>query len=494
MTLLDARDMESTSPAASTLGAPATTRPSTRGYWIRMALAVGLTALAYGPLYSDVVDDALRGSRTAFLLVVPVLLVMAAAGFRTAPRGVADAESDWIVSVMIGSAGFLAIHLISDRLPTLAGLWRLPMMGAVVWFAALLTVMFGIRHVVRMWHLWLLAVFCTTPLPFLFITAALGGTDAAAVVTAAAFGAIAVALALRAAPLRLRLLAACGCLAVAAALGIVATVQFGLLVATVLAAGVAPVATVAVVGLAFSRADGHHAAGSGPLALPRRSPASLAVLALVAVVLVLLNPSTEARTPAESPAADWAGPSALTPTRTTTYPFITRYFGDGSRLERYDVPTAAGMPAAAVDVLTAPAAALFDDFADAVWYPSEHPLSYQAATPSESMPLGARVIHSNAETATNGSTAHWYAVTWTWTFGDMRQQVTVIISQSAGQSPPEPAPLSVSANTLRPALWVARQQPVSTGQVDELVIQRASDLVARIAADARGHHDGQSDA
>jgi hypothetical protein len=502
MSVIDLRDDDVTAAIRAAVDAPfreqggwrpVATHPSHRMFWIRMAVVAGLTALAYMFVYSEVLADALSGSRTAFLVVVPVLLLMIAVGYRTPPRGVGDAESDWILAALIGAACFAAIHLVSERLPTLSGLWRLPMLGALVWFACVLTVMFGVRHVVRMWGLWLFALCCVTPLPFLLTTAAFGGSDTAAVLVAAAFGAVAVVLAGRAAPRNARIVAGLGCYVAAAVVVLTPDRHTDLLVTTVLAAGVVPVLATAI--LLKTRSHLERAVRlNGSIDLPRRSALSVVVLTLVAAMLMLLHPSTGHGQTTNSVASDWIERSAMG--TATSFSFITRYFGEDSRLDRYLVPTDTGMPAAAIDVITTGNRAALEDFADAVWYPSSRPVEYRPAEPSEAMPLGARVIHSNADAATNGVDAHWYAVTWVWTAGSVHQRVTVIVNQTAtgDQPPPEPAPLSLLNTSLRPALWVARQQPVSAGQVDELVTRHAADLVARINDVARHRDEGPTDA
>lgn len=479
MSLLEVRDVE-VSAGVHVAVEPSRVRPS-RAFRVRMAAVIGLTALSYAAMYADVLGEALRGSRTAFLLVVPVLVVMIALGYRTPPRGVGDGEADWIIATLIGSAGFIAIHVVSERLPALSGLWRLPAVGAVLWFACLLTVMFGVRHVARMWALWVFALCSATPLPFLLITAALGGSDTAAVLVASAFGAAAVMLAVRTAPIRARLVGGLGCYLVAAAVGVATGATASLLVSTVLAAGVVPVVTVAILHRTVVEAK-TAASKSISLDAPPRSALSMVMLVVLAVVLMLLNPSSTDRAKANPVPPDWIERSSLKAEK--TFSFVTRYFGTDSRLDRYLVPAVPGMPAAAVDVVTTTNAAALGDLADAVWYPSSRPVDYRAAEPSDSMPLGARIIHSNADAATNRSDAHWYAVTWVWAAGSVSQRVTVIVSQAVNgdQAPPEPAPLSVLASSVRPALWVARQQPRSIGQVDELVTRRATDVVAQLTA------------
>lgn len=472
-------------PPVACTPATAPHRPH-RAFLARLAVAAGLTALAYSWLYADVLADALAGSRTAFLVVAPVLLVLIAASYRTPPRGVGDAESDWIIAALAGAAGFTAIHFLGERMPSLSALWRLPMLGVAVWFACLLIIMFGVRHVLRMWPLWLFAVGTLTPLPHLLATAALGGSDTASVVVAAAFGSVAVALAVRGSRAGLRTAAAMSAFLGGVAIAFTVGAQAGLLVTTVLAAGAVPVAvTVAAHLLNLVEPD---AAQRFRFDLPQRSAQSMALLVAVAATLLCLNTGTgTAAADPDSVSADWIGHSDLRPA--LRFPFISRYLGDGSRLDRYTVAPEPGLPAAAVDVITTGNPALLRDFADTVWYPSARPVSYRSAAPSDRLPAGTRFAHSNADAAATGTEPQWYALTWLWSVGTVHQQVTVIVSQDVGgqQLPPQPRPLSWPAASLGPALWLARQQPDTAGRVDEQVIARAVDLAAALrgaAADA----------
>jgi hypothetical protein len=93
------------------------------------------------------------------------------------------------------------------------------------------------------------------------------------------------------------------------------------------------------------------------------------------------------------------------------------------------------------------------------------------------MPLGARVIYTNADAATDGTAGDWYAVTWMWHNGPVAQRVTVMVSQTMDRQPPPPAALSLVETALRPAMWVARQQPDAIARIDPRVSQRAADVV-----------------
>jgi hypothetical protein len=447
------------------------------GMWPRMAAVIVLSGVAYGVSYGQIVADAIAGSRAAYPVVVPVLAGLIAFSYRSAPRGVGDSESDSIAAALFGIIGLSAIHLISQRTPALAGLWRLQLLEVVVWFGCAVVVLFGVRRAVQMWELWLFAVLSATPLPFLLATAALGGSDLAVALLAAALGAVAVFLAGRFAPIVPRVGTALGSFAVAAT--VVALTPLGhvnLLLVIVATSGLIPVLAIAALsGVTAARRPIDQSDASK--AYPRLSPISLGVLAATSLVLLAINPAGTASPALSTVSSDWMKQAGLS--APTSFPFITRFLGPDCTLDRYDVPGVAGMPAAAVDVMTTANGAALQDFVDAVWYPSSRPLDYSPAEPTGAMPLGSRVIYTNADTATDGAGGDWYAVTWMWHSGDVSQQVTVTVSQTIGgdQPPPAPTGLSLVETALRPAMWLARQQPHQTGRVDPRVSQRAAQVV-----------------
>lgn len=454
----------------------ATVRSANVGMWPRVVAVVVLSVLAYGASYESVIVDAVNGSRTAYLVVVPVLAALIATGYRSAPRGVGDSESDWIIATLFGVIGISGNYLLNQRIPTLAGFWRLDLLSVVIWLGCAVAVMFGVRHVVRMWALWLFALCCATPVPFLLATARLGGSNLAATLVAAAVGALAVLLAGRYASIGRRLASSVGCFAVAAAFVVVASDRIDTLWTVVVAGGLVPVLATVAASRAFMA--GHE--GADPTirrSYPHLSTISLVVLTATAAAIHVAVPEAASAPAPTTASADWVTRAGLG--APTNFPFITRFLGSGSTLNRYDIPGPAGVPVAAVDIMTTTNRAALDDFADAVWYPTSRPLNYASAGHADAMPSGARVIHTDADTATNGAQGDWYAVTWVWRTGEVSQRVTVIVSQTirGDQAPPPPAPLTLVDTAVRPVMWVARQQPDAISRVDPLVSQRADALV-----------------
>ncbi|BBY80580.1 hypothetical protein H7I53_11465 [Mycolicibacterium pulveris] len=448
----------------------------------RIGIAAALGLLGYFGVFGHAIADAAAGSRATPLVVVPLLMVLIATGYRRPSRGVGDSESDWIIAAFVGVASFTAIYLLTQRMPTLSSLWHLQSLGFVVWFACLLAVLLGARHVVRMWKLWVFAVCCATPLPFLLAASALGGSDDAVALLAAGVGAVAVFLASETVRWGPRLLATAGCFVLAAVVVVSLDAYTGLFAAVIVGGGILPVATVVVLHRATAT-TGDEADPSAPR-LPRLSPVSVAVLAVIAIALAVVN--YPAARPADVPVvtADWAARAGLG--APTVYPFITRTLGADATLVRYSLPGAAGKPAAAVDVMSSPNRAALDDLTGAVWYPSASPVEYRPAPTAADAPPGARVVHSNADAATYGDDQHWYAVTWDWHAASAYQRVTVIVSQAfdGRDMPPAPAPLSLVDTSVRPALWTTRQQPHVDGEVDPAVINRADRLTRQLVRSA----------
>lgn len=453
-------------------------------FWWRVAILCALFLGAFGVQFARIVSDSVAGSRMGYLAVAPFLVALSTSGYRTVPRGVGDNESDWIVAALTGLAGLTAITMITARFPTLAGLWRLDLVAALVWVVCAGMVVFSVRHVLRMWPAWLLAFVGALTVPYLLATAWLGGSDVAVVTVGAGFGAYAVWLAGRPARRRLRTAATMLCLVAGIVAAVLLTGPLGLLPSLAVSAVVVPV--LATVGLNYladvTGLNRWPSIGTrfNPLAARTLTTLGLIALALSATQFAAAQPSA---TPKAS--ADWAALSGLG-SPAEEFGFITRFLGPDSRFVRYEVPATGSGPSAAVDVISAQSLAALDDYSDVVWYPSRVPLNYRPAdaAPDRPMPQGARVIHTNADTSTSPSAQNWYAITWTWRTPAEYQRVTVIVDQSVEQAgtPADPQPLSVKNTVIDPMLWIARQQPEASGKVDESVTDRAAAIVATLIA------------
>lgn len=211
--------------------------------WARIWFILFVTAVAYFVHLAELGRTAAGGSQAAYLVVAPVLAGLVAAGYSRAPRGVIDAESDWIAAALLCIGGFAAIILIQHRLPTMAALWHLDNLGLLVWVAACGTVVFSARHVLRMWNVWILGLVLAPVMPFMLVTAQFGGSDTAIAMVSAAIGTIAVYLASRFVSLRVRLAVTLANM-VASTATVLLLGGVGLYVTVLIAAGAVPVVVV----------------------------------------------------------------------------------------------------------------------------------------------------------------------------------------------------------------------------------------------------------
>lgn len=451
-------------------------------FGLRVGVVVALALVAYSPLFLDVVSNAIQGSRAAYLVVVPVLAAMIADRYRNAPRGVGDAESDWITAILVGVGGFTVLWLITRRLPAISGLWQLDLLAVALWLACCTAVVFGVRYATRMAGLWLFIVCCATPLPYLLTTAYLGGTDAAAALLATALGVVAVFLSGQATVMKWRIICSLACLAVGV-VGVVALSHTTLLITVAFSAGINPAAHAVALhhfSLATDRRRFPHV--TAPFA--PRSPMSFVVLAAVASVLFVTNVPLLHQSSALPTRADWAERAGLTAPQ--NFPFITRFLGPGAILQRFAAAPGAGLPSAAVDVISTPRAGALHDFSDAVWYPTDVPVNFAPIYVDGAAPVDIRAMHSNADSTASGGAHDWYAITWIWRNATVTQQVTVIVNQSKSDQrpPPEPTALSLSTTLIQPALWIGRQQAHTAGIVDDAVVQRAENVARQLLSAA----------
>jgi hypothetical protein len=467
-------------------------RPSwpTFGLFPRLAALLILTLLGFGGVFYDVARSIADGSRSAYLMVMPVLLVMIAYGRRTAPSGNSDSEADWILGIILGGLALLLSYLAGFRFPTLSGMWNLPLLDAVIWTAFATTILFGIRRVWQLWPLWVFATVTVTPFPSLLLAAALGGTTAATSSVAAIVGAIAVFLAGWPRPLRGRLVASAGC-ALAGVTAAIALDTTPLLISVAVTAGLIPLLSFVLLER-FTTADSRQVLLIQSASWPHRSPLALLTLVVVAGAhLMLINPAS-AGGPGELPPAqaeaDWISRAGFAPEQ--DFGFIHRYLGPDSTFTRYLPPPEAGYPTAAVDVITAPSLEALRTTRNVVWYPTAAVPSYRFTDLGSALP-GALVLATDSSAATKAGTDDWYALTWIWTIGKAYQQVFVVVSQQPPPQvspPPNPAPPSLKSTVIAPALWMSRQQADPDTMVDAIVSDRGRHVVNAILLAAQTEH------
>ena len=445
-------------------------RSTRRELWVRILFVLELAAVGYVVPIANEFRSASSGSLTAYTLTLPVLGALIAAGYTRPPRGVSDAETDWIVAALTGGGGFLVFELITHRLPTLAGLWRLDNLFPVVWVAGASMVVFSVRHVLRMWSLWLFVAFTAPVLGYFLLTAGLGGTEDAAVLVATGLGTVAVFLSTRVAPWAWRLASTTLNLVVALGLDQIPNLHHAPLLTRVAFAGAAVPVVIVLVVHHFTHVTGNQRFNHLQTRFPHRRAWSYPTLVVISLGLLWTSLHQPAQPPIAQARADWTARMDLQ--KTATYPFIARFLGPGSTLTRYRLPGDAHTAGPAIDVISSPSLARLRDYADAVWYPSPAPVNYQRFDLSAS--LGAQAARKAGGRSPGDTSSDWYLLTWMWHAGDNFQRVTIVMDQATEPSmPPAPRPITLSNSLIQPLTWVARQQPEVLDQVPEQVVDTA---------------------
>lgn len=444
--------------------------------WARIWFVLAMAALAYFVQLSEIGRSAVAGSQSAYLVVAPVLAGLVAAGYSHAPRGVIDAESDWIGALLLGGAGFAALWLLEDRLPTMAALWHVENIGLLIWVAVCGMVVFSARHVLQMWRIWLLGLLLAPVMPFMLVVSQFGGSDTAIATASALIGSAAVYLATRFVSTRNRLLATAINLAVSTGL-VLLLAESSLYLKVIITAGAVPLIVVLALYRIFWRTPADPSLSPASV-LPRCKPQSYVVLLVGALALLCVHLPMTRPAPVDEARSDWIAAAALDPVE--DFSFITQFLGADATFIRYRAPGGAGEYKTVVDVMASPDLARLQDFSNAVWYPSPTPVNYSDYEAVEAAPTGIKTAHSDADSAKSQGTSNWNAVTWVWRSGNTFQRVTVITSQTKDLPAPAPRPLSLTNTLVQPALWVLRQQPLEAGVVDPIVSASTKVVVQRL--------------
>lgn len=453
----------------------------------RILIVLLVSAPPWIPTIYGAIDSIASGSRSVLFLVGPILALILILSCPPV-RGVIDTEVNWIVASLAGAGALTTLALLNDRIPTLSQLWRIDMVGPVIFTVGATGVILGLRYAFALWDAWLLLVVCASPVPFLLVGAVFGGSDAGLSGLACAFATFVVFRAARSCGLLWRSTAALvslsiGLMVSGGILALASDQHSALLVAAAIGAGVVPLAVTRVT-LRIAPRKPHSNPGLPVAQFPDFSP--VAVLAVLGLSTVMLMAYPEPPWRAEPPhaAADWAARSGLRASK--HYGFAPRFLGPHSTVTRYaDSQTTS--PAAAVDVITTRSLGVLENFTNAQWYESSEPVDYGPATMrapwGESLVV--RAAHSNADTAVNPEAPQWYALTWTWRIASGYQQIVVVASQHKDGKLPTPEAPSVSQSLLDPMLWIARQQPRQVSEVEPDTVA-AAERLARGIIDAAG--------
>ena len=207
-----------------------------------------------------------------------------------------------------------------------------------------------------------------------------------------------------------------------------------------------------------------------------------------AVVLILNLPYAASDGQPARAQSSWA--AYLGWPATQQFSFIGRYLGQRATFVRHAVPSVPGAPEAAVDVITTDNLAALRTYRDAIWYPATVPPNYRGLDLGDPGVLAGRAAATDSSLATSAHAPDWYVVTWAWKTDATYQQVFVVVNQTwtSRTEPPIPAPLSVRATVIGPALWLVRQQADPAIKVDPIVVARAQQVVRRVLDAGRPRH------
>ncbi|HPZ95191.1 MAG TPA: hypothetical protein PK871_09805 [Mycobacterium sp.] len=449
-------------------------------YRRRIAVIAAVSLVPWAMPVFGVVSDVIAGSRSVFVVVVPILAWLLVIGF-IPPRGVVDNEVDWIVSTLVCVTAAVAIVLFTYRIPTLTQLWRIELVGPVVWLAAATGIFLGVRYAAQLWDLWLLLLFFTGPLPFLLILSPTGGSDLAVAALACGLATLVVLRVLRGCQLKWFLGGTALSVAVggsAAWLAIVALPdrELGLLAAVTVGAGVVPGITAYTV-LSHAPRIARAELAIPPAKLPSLSRWGVVTLAVLSVMTLVIFPLPPSRPTLLRAADDWTQRSGLEAVR--NYGAAAKLLGPHASVTRY-VSSRPSSPPSAVDVISAPTRGILDDFVDAQWYASPEPVDYVPADLAAATDLEVRSAHSNADNAVDPTAPQWYLLTWMWQVGSGFQQVIVVVSQHDEGRLPIPSGVSLPQVLLTPMLWIARQQPKQRSEVASQTVDQAKQLAHRL--------------
>ncbi len=449
-----------------------------RELWARIVVVLALAAVAYVVPALNGFSDGAAGSLSVYTLLLPLLAALVVAGYTRPPRGVSDAETDWIVAILVCGGGFFAVSLFSQRLPTLAALWRIDNLRPALWAAAAAMVVFSVRHVLRMWTVWVYVVFTAPVMTYLLLTAQLGGTDDDAALVAAAYGTLAVYFSARVVSWRWRLLATGVNLVVAVALvPVTGYLTDSLLVRMTVVAGALPLLTI-FVAHHTAHVTGRQRFPHLRTQFPYRRGWSYPTLIVISLALLFTSLHAPKQPNTLMAHGDWTSKLGLRPIE--HFGFISRFVGPGSTLTRYQLPPGRDVDGLAIDVISAPNLARLRDYSSAVWYPSPAPTNYQPVT--EPAPVSAMSLQSGGSSITQTDRpSEWYLVTWIWEVPNGYQRVTIIMDEAVTpRQPPPPRPLTLRNSLIDPLLWLAREQPDAASSVPATVLAATNDVARQI--------------
>ncbi|WP_139812411.1 hypothetical protein [Prescottella equi] len=469
------------------VGAAATRHHPLAMRW-RLLSSVALAGLLFFPVFRFNLYDAMAGSPTAYLLLLPLWIGMISYGTARRSPGtvIDDSELNWIVTVGLVGLSVICVGFVVPELTVKAPIWHVELVPIFCILGAFGAVNFGVRRVARAWPAAAFVLLCF-PVTVVLLAAALGGT-------AAAYGAVAVSL---------------GCVALAMALhgsGIGPPLVGAAFVSGVLAVWLlrdapplvpmlAPAAVAPSVAFVVALATRRSVLPVGRQNLPTWSMLSIAWVLVSALLLLLVLPPAPQLARARDLSvvrADWvehfAAAEGISIRQERTFDFAPRYLGDRSSLVRYRVEYAD--TTAFVDVFTSGRLGALSNFRGMSWYPGTADTRIDGGSARLGPSVNATVSYNDASAAKTPHDPVWVSVSWKWRVGgdggDKYQQVRMLVSQRSDvpEQVPTPAAPSVSTLLLEP-LGATMRRATDTPSPPAVAVERATSA-ARVLVGAVG--------
>lgn len=467
------------------VGAAATRHRPLAIRW-RLISPMVLAGLLFFPVFRFNFYDALAGSPTAYLLLLPLWIGMISYGVarRSPGKVIDDSELNWIVTVGLVALSVVCVGFVVPELTVKAPVWHAELVPIFCILGAFGAVNFGVRRVARAWPAAAFVLLCF-PVTVVLLAAALGGTAASYGIVAVTLGCIALAIALRGSGTGLL---SVGAAFVSGVLGVWLLREAPPLVPMLAPAAVAP-AVAFVVALATRRS----ALPVGRQNLPTWSMLSIAWVLASALLLVLVLPPAPQLTRARELSvvqAGWVEQFAATPgisvRQERSFDFAPKYLGDGSSVVRYRVEYAD--TTAFVDVFTSARLGALSNFRGMAWYPGTADTRIDGGSVRLGPAVNATLSYNDASEAKTPHDPVWVSVSWKWRVvdggEDGYQQVRMLVSQRSDvpEQVPTPAAPSVSTLLLEP-LGATLRRAAETPSAPAVSVARAT-ATARVLVGA----------
>jgi hypothetical protein len=436
-----------------------TSRLALRWSYIAVAAGIGFHATLL-----SVFDTVQRGGVNGYIVVVPVVCLVAAAGTALRDRAelpIHDRETDVIVGIIGLVLALLVQAVLLGRYAQYFHLLRLDVVALWLFVLSSSIVLFGLRPVYRFRWVWVL-LFAMFPLPYHIAVILLGGTHVAAGIATLIIAALATGVAVGRTTRR-------GLLGAGAALlaGVVLLFAMSVLVpqAPLLAFQAVP-ATTAIILVALSLFLHRHSwevmrlfdRPVEPLAA-KQVWAGLPLVMIVALALAFAPLPNYGLAPRSQFDRVRFGEPLTAPDgwHTTTvegFTWVEKVYGPGAKLIRQTFVANVGNPAwdkfarpraLVVDSVTTTRPFAFDTYPARVLY---HVSEIRQSTPRQ-VPLGHDLSGSLVNVVDDDILITWNTLEWTWGNDRSAQQITIFAVDNHEPDAPFPSPTGALVPTLQ---------------------------------------------